>query len=136
MGSCEHDEVEMHEVDMSDGGGTPRDRSRATSRITVGIIEQQAETRRQVLILAAERPRPRARAGQVLTVFSPKGGVGTSTLVVNLACALRTRGHHVAIVDSNVSFGNVNIFLNLPPRTSMLQLVGDPNGIQEASVEK
>src|SRR5439155_13398400 len=85
--------------------------------------------------MAQERARPRARAAQVLTVFSPKGGVGTSTLVVNLACALSARRHRVAIVDGNVNFGNVNAFLNIPPHKSMLQLVGDPNGIHDASVE-
>jgi len=76
-----------------------------------------------------------AREPKVIAVFSPKGGVGTSTLAVNLACALSTMGRTVAIVDGNISFGNVGVFLNISPTTSMLQLVGDPHGIQEATVE-
>ncbi len=77
----------------------------------------------------------KAREPKVVAVFSPKGGVGTSTLAVNLACALSVMGHKVAIVDGNISFGNVGVFLNISPSKSMLQLVGDPHGIQETSVE-
>lgn len=75
------------------------------------------------------------RDPKVIAVFSPKGGVGTSTLAVNLACALGAMGRKVAIVDGNISFGNVGVFLNISPSKSMLQLVGDPQGIGEASVE-
>jgi hypothetical protein len=32
-------------------------------------------------------------------------------------------------VDGNLSFGNVRVFLNLPPCKSILQLIGDPAGI-------
>ncbi len=79
-------------------------------------------------------PAPR-REPKVVTVFSPKGGVGTSTLAVNLACALNALGRRVVIVDGNISFGNVGVFLNLSPSKSMLQVVGDPAGIQVGSVE-
>ena len=81
--------------------------------------------------LAAEN----GRDPKVIAVFSPKGGVGTSTLAVNLACALSAMGRRVAIVDGNISFGNVGVFLNISPSKSMLQLVGDPHGIQDASVD-
>ena len=77
-----------------------------------------------------------AREPKVVTVFSPKGGVGTSTVAVNLACALSTLGRRVALMDGNISFGNVGVFLNLPPSKSILQLVGDPAGIGEANVEE
>jgi len=74
------------------------------------------------------------RQSKVLTVFSPKGGVGTSTLAVNMACALTKMGRRVVIVDGNISFGNIGVFLNIAPSKSMLQLIGDPAGITEASV--
>ena len=76
------------------------------------------------------------REPKVVAVFSPKGGVGTSTLAVNLACALSSMKRRVVVVDGNISFGNVGVFLNLSPAKSMLQLVGDPAGIQEAAVEE
>src|SRR5207245_4914275 len=57
-----------------------------------------------------------------------------ATLCVNLVTAPRVRWHRVDIVYVNVSFGNVHVFLNLQRRKSILQLVGDPTGIQDASV--
>jgi pilus assembly protein CpaE len=72
---------------------------------------------------------------KVIALFSPKGGVGTTTLAVNLACALAARGRRVALVDGNVSFGNVGVILNLPHASNMLDLVNDPAGI-DASIEE
>jgi pilus assembly protein CpaE len=71
-----------------------------------------------------------------VTVFSPKGGVGTSTVAVNLACALSALGRRVVLMDGNISFGNAGVFLNLPPSKNILQLIGDPAGITEATVEE
>jgi pilus assembly protein CpaE len=68
-------------------------------------------------------------------VYSPKGGVGTTTLAVNLACALRTLGRRVAIVDGNVSFGNVGILLNLRPSRGMLDLAAGTGPIADSSVD-
>ncbi len=52
--------------------------------------------------------------GKVFGVFSPKGGVGTSTIACNLAVALRqTTGKRVALVDGNMSFGSIAVVMNL-----------------------
>lgn len=75
------------------------------------------------------------RDPKVVAVYSPKGGVGTTTLAVNLACALTTLGRSVAIVDGNVSFGNVGILLNLRPSRSMLELAASAGPIDETSVD-
>ena len=62
---------------------------------------------------------------RVVAIFSPKGGAGCSTLAVNLAVALQTMGSSTVLVDGNISFGSVDVFLNLQPTRSILQLVGD-----------
>jgi pilus assembly protein CpaE len=54
---------------------------------------------------------------QVLAVFSPKGGVGRTTLATNLALALRREtSQRVALVDANLQFGDVGVLLNLNPK--------------------
>ncbi len=86
-------------------------------------------------LVSAERVQRGASDPKVITVFSPKGGVGTSTLAVNLACALNRMQRRVVVLDGNIRFGNIGVFLNLSPLKSMLQVVGDPAGVQEATIE-
>ncbi|MEW5961872.1 MAG: response regulator, partial [Chloroflexota bacterium] len=53
-------------------------------------------------------------AGKVVTVFSAKGGVGCSTIAVNLAIALQQNAaSKVAVVDTSLQFGDVGVLLNL-----------------------
>jgi pilus assembly protein CpaE len=59
--------------------------------------------------------------GKIVTVYSPKGGVGTTTVAVNLAAALLTYGK-VALVDLNLLYGDVAVFLNTQGRNSVVDL--------------
>ena len=55
--------------------------------------------------------------GLVVAVFSPKGGVGRTTLAVNLAVAAGSElGKRVALMDGSFQFGDVGVLLNLNPR--------------------
>jgi pilus assembly protein CpaE len=52
--------------------------------------------------------------GQIVAVFSPKGGVGTSAIAANLAVALRQlTNKKVALVDGNLIFGDLGVIMNL-----------------------
>jgi pilus assembly protein CpaE len=55
------------------------------------------------------------RGGALWVAYSPKGGVGVTTLIVNLAHALRAEGREVALDDLDVYAGDVALFLNLSP---------------------
>jgi pilus assembly protein CpaE len=62
------------------------------------------------------KPSPEPEAGQMLTFFSPKGGVGVTTLAINTAFNI----HHITqqptiIVDLDLEAGDVTTFLNLKP---------------------
>jgi pilus assembly protein CpaE len=63
--------------------------------------------------------------GQVIAVFSPKGGVGRTTIAVNLAVAAASElGKKVTLVDGSFQFGDVAVLLNLNPKDkSMAELV-------------
>jgi pilus assembly protein CpaE len=65
------------------------------------------------------------RRGQVLAVYSPKGGLGTTSIAVNLADAYaRTHADsRVALADLAVGGGDVRVFLNLSPAYHMGDLV-------------
>ena len=59
--------------------------------------------------------------GQVVALFSPKGGVGRTTVAVNLAVAAATElGKKVVLVDGSFQFGDVGVLLNLNPKNKSI----------------
>jgi Flp pilus assembly CpaE family ATPase len=64
------------------------------------------------------------RHGQVIVLLGPKGGVGRSTIAVNLAVGLaRLYGKHVALLDANLWHGDVAVLLDLHADRSIASLV-------------
>ncbi len=63
-----------------------------------------------------------AYEGKIIVVYSPKGGVGTTTLVTNLAIALHNAETPVVVVDANLQFGDVAVFLNEQAKNSVVDL--------------
>lgn len=75
---------------------------------------------------ASARMQGGRREGCVIAVFSPKGGVGCTTIAVNLAVVLQHMlgsGQKVALVDTNFQFGDVDVMLNLQASRSIADLV-------------
>jgi pilus assembly protein CpaE len=61
------------------------------------------------------------RDGQVVAVFSPKGGVGRTTIAVNMAIAASTElGKSVVLMDGSFQFGDVGVLLNLNPKNKSI----------------
>jgi len=60
--------------------------------------------------------------GKVITVYSPKGGVGTTTVAVNLSLALHNDDTRVVIVDANLQYGDVAVFFNEQGRNTIADL--------------
>jgi pilus assembly protein CpaE len=60
--------------------------------------------------------------GKVVTVYSPKGGVGTTTLAVNLAIALHNEDTRVVLVDGNLQFGDVAVFINEQGKNTIIEI--------------
>lgn len=60
--------------------------------------------------------------GRVVTFYSPKGGSGCTTLATNLAVCLNNEDTSVVIVDSNLEYGDVAVFLNEQGKFSILDL--------------
>ena len=66
--------------------------------------------------------RPR---GQVWVAYGVKGGVGVTTLVANLGVALSAAGRGTAVVDLDVSSGDMALFLNVTPGYSLRDIASN-----------
>ena len=90
---------------------------------------------------AANGATPQAREdsepGRVVAVFGPKGGVGRTTLAVNLAVAAATElGQRTCLVDASFQFGDVGVLLNLNPKNkSVADLIPELESGETESVD-
>ncbi len=104
------------------------------------IEKQSRATERGEVAAAAVEAARRASEGAIVTVYSPKGGVGRSTIAVNLAVAVAREGRRVALVDGSLQFGDVGVLLNLDSRhRSFADLVpevaaGEPESLETVLV--
>jgi pilus assembly protein CpaE len=77
----------------------------------------------KVYKLKAARAEKKPDGGRIVSVFSNKGGNGTTTIAVNLADALvRYHGKKVAVVDLVLAHGDVTMFFNVNPSYSIIDL--------------
>ena len=74
--------------------------------------------------------------GKILSVYSAKGGVGCTTLATNLAVGLHTGETPVVIVDTNLQFGDVSVFLNLQVKNSIVDLASRAEELDRDYVEE
>lgn len=54
--------------------------------------------------------------GKIISVYNPVGGMGTTTIAVNLAAAFAAKDEKVALVDLNLFSGDVATFLDVNPK--------------------
>ena len=92
------------------------------ARRTASLSPQARDQSRTKAPVATERP---AHVRRVIGVASGKGGVGKSTVAVNLACALAARGLRIGMLDADV-YG--------PSLPTMLGVSGKPDYVDGAIV--
>jgi len=92
---------------------------------------------RQVVKRKVERKQKQTR---VVTFYSPKGGVGVSTIVTNLAHALHAKQHNVLIVDGSLQYGDIAVMCNHNPTRTIANIADkeaelDPEMIKSVIIE-
>lgn len=72
---------------------------------------------------------------QVIAVTGGKGGVGKTSVAVNLATALSSAGRRVMLLDGDLGLANVDVFLGLSPRHTMAHVISGERTLEEIIIE-
>lgn len=128
------------------------------------FARNELEAKAMALLIRAGKVRPelaaRAGRGELVCFFSPKGGVGTTTLAVNTALLLagagsasgapgaggapggapggdgQPAGPRVLLMDLDLQFGQVATHLNLSPRYDLAGLASDDQALADTELAR
>jgi pilus assembly protein CpaE len=88
--------------------------------------DERAKSAQAVVTNVGGLPQPMGTGGSVrgniIMIYSPKGGNGCTTLAVNLAISMHNEETKVALVDANLQFGDVAIFMNEQGKNTVVDL--------------
>jgi flagellar biosynthesis protein FlhG len=71
----------------------------------------------------------------VIAVTSGKGGVGKTTISVNLAIALAQARLRVLLLDADLGLGNVHVFAGVTPTRTLADLLDGRAGLEEVMAD-
>jgi pilus assembly protein CpaE len=92
----------------------------------------------EALSAVANRPAGSLSAdhGRTIAVLHASGGAGATTVALELAALLATRGKTVGFLDLDVQFGDAATLLDVCPETSLVSLIEQSDAIDPAFVRK
>lgn len=111
----------------------------SSDELTASIrqVHVREKQKRGRMVVPAQDAGDAHKSGKVVTLFAPKGGVGRTTLAVNLAVAMAGEQRQtVTLVDGSFQFGDVGVLLNLNPKNkSIIDVVADPGATDDDLVD-
>ncbi len=117
---CEHLDVELLQSALSVGAhnviGCPKSSKELCDYIKTVYHNENAR------IESLSGKQSLSWISKVITVFGAKGGLGKTTLAVNLAVKLAESRKKVALVDLNLQFGDANVFMDIEPVDTISEL--------------
>ena len=113
-----------------------------TEELTLALEHagQQAIEEKRLKAAPVEKKEPAATQIQksaerqpaiLISVYSPKGGAGVSTITANLACALAADTLKVLVIDGDFLFGDMEVLLNQRSNNSIKDLARFTDSLEE-----
>lgn len=98
-------------------------------------MNDQAERLREIALNVKQQIeseiRQELKVTRVIVVSSGKGGVGKSTLALNVSINLCARGQRVLLMDADMGMANIDIMLGLVPKYNIQHVVQGKKGIKD-----
>lgn len=76
----------------------------------------------------------RSRAAQVVAIASGKGGVGKTSIAVNLAMTLAGRGRRVVLIDADLGTANIDVAMNVHASHDLSHVIRGERTLDEIAV--
>lgn len=83
----------------------------------------------QVLRIMARKQK--SKQTKIITVTSGKGGVGKSSLVLNLAISLKRKGRKVLVIDTDFGFSNIDVMLGVKTKYDLMSVINHNKDIRD-----
>lgn len=64
-------------------------------------------------------------SSKVISIYGAKGGLGKTTIATNLAIKLAGKNKKVCIIDMDLQFGDVHVFMDIEPKETISDLIQD-----------
>jgi pilus assembly protein CpaE len=103
---------------------------------TLRRVHQLESRRRQAQAYAVTEETEEEEPLQIVSVFSPRGGVGCSSLAINLALAFREMiADRVLLFDGKLMFGHLGLMLNIRAHNDVTDLIPHASTLDESLIK-
>lgn len=100
-------------------------------------MNDQAKGLRDIAAGGRHMPRPHGDlpgGPRIIAVTSGKGGVGKTSLVLNVSIALAASGARVVVLDADLGLGNIDVMLGIVPRYTLAHVAAGEVGLKDVEV--
>lgn len=131
--------VGIHSSSRDDGSGGPEVLVEAVRSGFLDVIERPISSAdlRRVMPQVIATAQARESAGRVIAFHSTKGGVGKSTLSVNVSCGLaQLRPDRVLLVDASLQLGVCAVALDLQVKSTVADAARERDRLDERLIRE